>query len=84
MIVATISFSLIFFSKISNFIECLPVILFAMLTLWDLNCFINLVNVSEVNMKRRYVTNPCFCIFGNAFRVLHFYCTHFQAIFGFN
>ena len=30
------------------------------------------------------LTNPCFCVFGDAFRVLHFYCTHFQAIFSFN
>ena len=28
--------------------------------------------------------NPCFYVFGDAFRVLHFYCTHFQAIFSFN
>ena len=21
------------------------------------------------------LTNPCFCVFGDAFRVLHFYCT---------
>ena len=26
------------------------------------------------------LTNPCFYMFGDAFRVLHFYCTHFQAI----
>ena len=30
------------------------------------------------------LTNPCFYIFGDAFRVLHFYCTHFQAIFSSN
>ena len=30
------------------------------------------------------LTNPCFYVFGNAFRVLHFYSTHFQAIFSFN
>ena len=30
------------------------------------------------------LTNPCFYVFGDAFRVLHFYCTHFQAIFSFN
>ena len=29
------------------------------------------------------LTNPCFYVFGDAFRV-HFYCTHFQAIFSFN
>ena len=29
-------------------------------------------------------TNPCFDVFGDAFRVLHFYCTHFQVIFSFN
>ena len=28
--------------------------------------------------------NPCFYVFGDAFRVLHFFCTHFQAIFSFN
>ena len=27
------------------------------------------------------LTNPCFYVFGDAFHVLHFYCTHFQAIF---
>ena len=26
------------------------------------------------------LTNPCFYVLGNAFRVLHFYWTHFQAI----
>ena len=30
------------------------------------------------------LTNPCFYVFGDAFRVPHFYCTHFQAIFSFN
>ena len=30
------------------------------------------------------LTNPCLYVFGDAFRVLHFYCTHFQAIFSFN
>ena len=30
------------------------------------------------------LTNPCFYVFGDAFRVLHFYCTHFEAIFSFN
>ena len=30
------------------------------------------------------LTNPCFYVFGDAFRVLHFYCTHFQTIFSFN
>ena len=30
------------------------------------------------------LTNPCFYVFGDAFRVLHFFCTHFQAIFSFN
>ena len=30
------------------------------------------------------LTNPCFYVFGDAFRILHFYCTHFQAIFLFN
>ena len=30
------------------------------------------------------LTNPCFYVFGDAFCVLHFYCTHFQAIFSFN
>ena len=30
------------------------------------------------------LTNPCFYVFGDAFRVLHFCCTHFQAIFSFN
>ena len=29
------------------------------------------------------LTIPCFYIFGDAFRVLDFYCTHFQAIFAF-
>ena len=27
------------------------------------------------------LTNPCFYVFGNTFHVLHFCCTHFQAIF---
>ena len=26
------------------------------------------------------LTSPCFYVFGDAFPVLHFYCTHFQAI----
>ena len=30
------------------------------------------------------LTNPCFYVFGDAFRVQHFYCTHFQAIFSSN
>ena len=30
------------------------------------------------------LTNPCFYVPGGAFRVLHFYCAHFQAIFWFN
>ena len=30
------------------------------------------------------LTNPCFCIFGDAFCVLNFYCTHFQEIFSFS
>ena len=30
------------------------------------------------------LTNPCFNVFSDAFCVLHFYCTHFQAIFSFN
>ena len=30
------------------------------------------------------LTNPCFCIFGNVFHVLHFLCAHFQIIFSFN
>ena len=30
------------------------------------------------------LTNPCFCVFDEAFRSLHFYCTQFQAIFLFN
>ena len=30
------------------------------------------------------LTNPCFYVFSDAFHVLHFYCTHFQAIFSFN
>ena len=30
------------------------------------------------------LTNPCFCVFGDTFPVLNFYCTHFQAIFPFN
>ena len=30
------------------------------------------------------LTNLCFYVFGDAFRVLHFYYTHFQAIFSFN
>ena len=30
------------------------------------------------------LANSCFYIFGDAFCVLHFYCTHFQAIFPFN
>ena len=30
------------------------------------------------------LTNPCFYVFGDAFRVLHLYCTHFEAIFSFN
>ena len=30
------------------------------------------------------LTNPCLYIFGDAFRVLNFYCTHFQAISSFN
>ena len=30
------------------------------------------------------LTNSCFYVFGDAFRVLHFYCTNFQAIFLFN
>ena len=29
------------------------------------------------------LTNPFLYVFGDAFRVLHFYCTHFQAIFSF-
>ena len=28
--------------------------------------------------------NPCFYVFGDTFRGLRFYCTHFQAIFSFN
>ena len=28
--------------------------------------------------------SPCFYVFGDAFRVPHFYCTHFEAIFSFN
>ena len=35
-------------------------------------------------LKHVMLTNPCFYIFGDAFRALHFYCTHFQAIFSFN
>ena len=30
------------------------------------------------------LANPCFYVFGDAFRVLNFYCTHFQDIFSFN
>ena len=30
------------------------------------------------------LTKPCFYLFGNALRVLHFYCAHFQAILSFN
>ena len=30
------------------------------------------------------LTNPCFYVFGDAFRVLHFYSTHYEAIFSFN
>ena len=30
------------------------------------------------------LTNPCFYVFGDTFRVLHFYCTYFQAIFSLN
>ena len=30
------------------------------------------------------LTKPCFYVFGDALRVLHFYCAHFQAIFSFN
>ena len=30
------------------------------------------------------LTNPWFYVIGDAFRVLHFYITHFQAIFSFN
>ena len=30
------------------------------------------------------LTNPCFYVFVDTFRVLYFYCTHFQAIFSFN
>ena len=30
------------------------------------------------------LTNPCFYVFVDAFRVLHFYWTHFQAIFSFS
>ena len=30
------------------------------------------------------LTNPCFYVFGDAFCVLNFYFTHFQAIFLFN
>ena len=28
--------------------------------------------------------DSCFYVFYDAFRVLHFYCTHFKAIFSFN
>ena len=41
-------------------------------------------NISKVNIKDVMLTNPCFCVFGDVFHVLHFYCTHFQAIFLFN
>ena len=30
------------------------------------------------------LTNPCVYVFDDAFRVLHFYCTNFQAIFSVN
>ena len=30
------------------------------------------------------LTSPCFYEFGDAFRVLHFYCTYFKAVFSFN
>ena len=30
------------------------------------------------------LANPCFYLFSEAFRVLHFHCTRFQAIFPFN
>ena len=35
-------------------------------------------------LKHVMLTNPCFYIFGDAFRALHFYGTHFQAISSFN
>ena len=35
-------------------------------------------------MKDVILTNPCLYVFGDVFRVQHFYCTHFQAIFSFN
>ena len=42
------------------------------------------VEISKFNLKDVMLTNPCFCVFGDSFRVLQFYCTHFQAIFSFN
>ena len=30
------------------------------------------------------LTSSCLSVIGDAFRVLHFYCTHFQATFSFN
>ena len=35
-------------------------------------------------LKDVMLTNPCFYVLGDAFRVLHFYCTHFQAMFWFD
>ena len=40
-------------------------------------------DIWKVNIKD-VLTNPCFYVFDDAFCVLHFYCTHFQAIFSFN
>ena len=33
---------------------------------------------SAIENQPLFQGNPCFCVFGDAFRVLHFYCTHFQ------
>ena len=41
-------------------------------------------NISKVNINNVMLTNPCFRVFDKAFRVLHFFCRHFQVIFSFN
>ena len=51
-------------------------------TLVGLCVLITSLELLNVNIKKDVMlTNPCFFVFGDAFRVLHFYCTHFQAIF---
>ena len=53
-------------------------------TLVGLCVLITSLELLNLNIKKDVMlTNPYFFVFGDAFRVLHFYCKHFQAIFSF-